>query len=390
MGDWPLKGGVALVGAGVSRFERRTSRSNLAFAAEALRNALSDCGLRKERLDGLITNVGSPLGADYDRMAEAFGLDLRFASQTWTHGRFVGSVVQHAALAVAAGLADYVACVVGLSFTRLGMMGGPTDVEGERQGGGSHGEVPYYGLTAPGGGAAMSMRRYFDRYGGGPAELAAVPIALRKHARLNPRALMQKPMTLEDYLAAPLVIEPLRLFDFSLMSDGGACVILTTVERARDLAKPPVLVKGMQGLKAGRGEFIFSRPGLGSWQQPTFDFAGEDHPVYRMADVRPADIDALYVYDAFSPNIIFTLERFGFAPPGEALAWVQGGRIELGGELPVNTNGGLLSEAHVTGWNHMVEIVRQLRHECGERQVPDAELLQWATPFGDSLIFGRA
>ena len=389
MVSWPLQGRVAIVGAGVSRFERHTSRSNLALAAEALKNALADCGLRKDQLDGLITNIGSPLGADYDRMAEAFGLDLRFASQTWTHGRFVGTVLQHAVLAVAAGLADYVACLVGLSFTRLGMMGGPTDVEGDRQGGGSHGEVPYYGMTAPGGGAAMSMRRYFDRYGGGPEDLAAVPMALRKHARLNPQALMQKPMSREDYLAAPYIIEPLRLFDFSLMSDGGACVIVTSTEHARDLAKPPILIKGMQGLKAGPNEFIFSRPGLGSWQQPTYDFTGEDQPVYRLADARPADIDALYVYDAFSPNVLFTLERFGFAPAGEALAWVQDGRIELGGELPVNTNGGLLSEAHVTGWNHMVEIVRQLRHECGERQVAGAELLQWATPFGDSLIFGR-
>lgn len=389
MADWRLKDRVAIVGVGVSRFERRTTRSNLALAADALRNALDDCGLGKDRLDGLATNVGSPLGADYDRMAEAFGLDLRWSAQTWTHGRFVGTTLQHAALAVTAGLADYVACLVGLSFTGLGTMGGPTDVEGERQGGGSHGEVPHYGMTAPGGGAAMSMRIYFDRYGGGPKDLGAVPMAIRKHARLNPQALMQKPMGLEDYLQAPYIIEPLRLFDFSVMSDGGACVIVTTAERARDLAKTPVMIKGMQGLKAGRDEFIFSRPGLGAWQQRAYDFTGEDHPVYRLAEVRPADVDALYVYDAFSPNVLFTLERFGFAPPGEALAWVQGGRIELGGELPINTNGGLLSEAHVTGWNHMVEIARQLRHECGERQVEGAELMQWATPFGDSLIFGR-
>lgn len=389
MAGWPLKDRVALVGVGASRFERRTTRSNLALAAEALRNALDDAGLRKDDIDGLVTNVGWPLGVDYDRMAEAFGLDLRFADQTWTHGRFVGPTLQHAVLAVASGLATYVACLAAACFSRLGMMGGPMDLEGERQGGGSHGETPHYGMTAPGAGAAMSMRIYLHRYGGRPEDLAAVPIALRKHARLNPNAVMQKPMDRAAYLAEPYIVEPLRRADFAIMSDGAACVLVTTAERARDLRQAPVLVKGMQGLRAGREEFIFARPGLGAWQQRRLVFHGEDHPAYRMAEVAPADIDGLYVYDAFSPNVLFTLERFGFVPPGEALAWVQGGRIELGGELPVNTNGGLLSEAHVTGWNHIIEIVRQLRGQCGERQVRDAALMQWATPFGDALIFGR-
>jgi acetyl-CoA acetyltransferase len=197
-------------------------------------------------------------------------------------------------------------------------------------------------MTAPGAGAAMSMRIYFHRYGGGPEELAAVPLAIRKHARLNPQAVMQKPMDMASYLAEPYIVEPLRRADFAIMSDGAACVIVTTAERARDLRPRPVLVKGMQGLRAGREEFIFARPGLGAWQQRQPELAPEDHLAYRMAGVTPADVDGLYVYDAFSPNVLFTLERFGFVAPGEALAWVQGGRIELGGELPVNTNGGLL------------------------------------------------
>ncbi|MBI2321665.1 MAG: thiolase family protein [Chloroflexi bacterium] len=389
MAGWALKDRVALAGVGVSRFERRTARSNLALAAEALRNALEDAGLRKDDVDGLLTNVGWPLGVDYDRLAEAFGLDLRFADQTWTHGRFVGPTLQHAVLAVAGGLATCVACLAAVCFSRLGTMGGPMDVEGERQGGGSHGETPHYGMTAPGAGAAMSMRIYLHRYGGRPEDLAAVPIALRRHARLNPNAVMQKPMDLAAYLAEPYIVEPLRRADFAVMSDGAACVLVTAAERARDLRQAPVLVKGMQGLRAGREEFIFARPGLGAWQQRLPEFRGEEHAAYRVAEVTPADIDGLYVYDAFSPNVLFALERFGVVPPGEALAWVQGGRIELGGDLPVNTNGGLLSEAHATGWNHIVEIVRQLRGQCGERQVRDAEIMQWATPFGDALAFGR-
>jgi acetyl-CoA acetyltransferase len=380
---------VAVVGVGVSAFERRSARSPLALAAEAFKNALADAGLEKSAIDGLLTNIGYPLGVDYDRLAEALGLNIRYAAQTWTHGRFVGPTVIHGALVVAAGLASYVACLVGLSFSRLGMMGGAGDVEANRQGGGPHGEVPYYGMTAPGAGAAMAWRIYLDRYGADPAKLGAIPVAFRRHARLNPQAIMQKPLTLEDYLRSPYLIEPLRLLDFCLMNDGGACLILTSAERARDCRKPPVFIKGFQGLRAGREEFIFARPGLGAWQQSVSEAGDEDQPVYRMAGLDRSDIGALYVYDAFSPLVVFTLERFGFAPPGEGLDWVQGGRVELGGELPVNTNGGLLSEAHISGWNHLVELVRQLRGECGDRQVRDLKYAQWATCFGDSVIFGR-
>lgn len=374
------------MGAGVSVFERGASRSPLSYAAEALRQALEDAGLERDDVDGLVTNVGSPLAVDYDRMAEAFGFELRFASQTWTHGRFVGPTLQHAAMAVALGLADVVACVVGLSFTELGMMGGHQDDEGERQGGGSHGELPHYGLTSPGAGAALSFRVYCERYGLDPGGLAAVPVTLRRHAQRNPQALMTRPLERADYEAQPFVVEPLRRPDFSLLSDGGACVLVTSLDRARDGRKPPAVVGGMQGLRGGRDEFIFAPPGLGVFQQTT-ERRAEEHPVYAMAGLAgPQDVDCLQLYDAFSPNVLYTLERFGFAGEGEALDFVQDGRIDLGGQVPVNTAGGLLSEAHVVGWNHIVEAVRQIRGEAGERQVDGCEVVQWATPFGDSVI----
>jgi acetyl-CoA acetyltransferase len=212
---------------------------------------------------------------------------------------------------------------------------------------------------------------------------------MRRHARLNPQALMTRPMTLEDYEAQPYIVEPLRRPDFSLMSDGGACVLVTAAERARDRGRPAVLIGGMQGLRAGRDEFIFAPPGLGVFQQGT-ERRPEHHPVYAMAGLSgPEDVDSLQLYDAFSPNVLFTLERFGFVGEGEALDWVQDGRIEIGGELPVNTAGGLLSEAHITGWNHIVEAVRQIRGEAGERQVAGCEVVQWATPFGDSVVLHR-
>ncbi len=166
-------------------------------------------------------------------------------------------------------------------------------------------------------------------------------------------------------------------------------MIVTTAERARDLKKPPVYISGMQGLPAGRHEFIWTYPGFGVAQQEVWDYKPDLQPVYRMAGVTPKDIDALFTYDAFSILVWTALERFGFCGLGEAAAFTQEGRIELGGELPMNTNGGLLSEAHIMGWNHQVEIVRQLRGECGPRQIPHAEIIQWANAYGDSLIYRR-
>jgi acetyl-CoA acetyltransferase len=246
-------------------------------------------------------------------------------------------------------------------------------------------------MTSPAAGAALAAQRYFALYGATSAELAAVPIAFRKHARLNPAALMTKPLTLDDHQRSRWIIEPLHLYDCCVVSDGAACVLVTTAERARDGRKPPVRIAGMQGMRAGRAEVLFGRPGLGLWQQPAdrWTTSDEDLLVYRMASLGSRDVGALYTYDAFSPLVWFVLERFGFCGAGEAAAWVQGGRIELGGELPMNTSGGLLSEAHVSGWNSIVELVRQLRGEAGSRQIDGLEAAQWATCWGDSLVFRR-
>jgi len=185
-----------------------------------------------------------------------------------------------------------------------------------------------------------------------------------------------------------MIVDPLRLFDCCLITDGAAVVLVTSAERARDLKQPPVRIAAMQGLRSGRDEFIFAPPNLGINQQA----AGASTPreidleVFRKAGVEHDDIDALYTYDAFSPLVLFVLERFGYCAAGEAADFVQGGRIGPGGALPVNTSGGLLSEAHVGGWNSITEMVRQLRGTAGDGQIPDAKLLQWATCWGDSVI----
>jgi acetyl-CoA acetyltransferase len=381
---------AAITGVGTSRFLNRSTETPMQLAVHAFKAALTDAGLTRDDVDGLVINIGWPLGVDYDRFAEALGLRIRFADQSWTHGRFVGPTLQHAAMAVASGLARCVACVCGVSFIQeRGLLGGPGDVEGTREEGGTHEENPVYGLTAPAAGAALSAQRYFALYGATSAELAAVPVAFRKHAALNPAAIMRTPITVDDHQKSRFVVEPLHLFDCCLVSDGAAVVLVTTAERARDGARAPVFIGGMQGMRAGRDEFLFGLPGLGVAKQREFRYTPteEELLVYRMAGVEREDVDAFYTYDAFSPLVWFVLERFGFCGLGEAARWTQKGRIELGGELPMNTSGGLLSEAHVSGWNSIAEIVRQLRGECGDRQVQDARIMQWATAWGDSIIF---
>ena len=388
---WDLKDKAAVCGVGHSPYGRRLNRSPIDLAGEAIRHALDDAGLGRDDLDGLIVSFGSPIGADADTLAYTLGLKLRLYNQTWAHGRFTASCLQWAAMAVNAGLANAVACLAAVSFSgfRKPMMGGAGDAEGAREAGGGHGEDPVFGMTSPGAGAALVARKYFARFGATSRQLAAVAVAFRQHAALNPAAIMREPITVDDHQNSRFVCEPLHLLDYCLINDGAACVIVTTSERARDLKKPPVYLSGLQGLPAGREEFIWTYPGFGVSQQTGFDDKPGLQPVYQMAGVTPKDIDALFTYDAFSILVWTALERFGFCGQGEAAAFTQDGRIELGGALPMNTNGGLLSEAHIMGWNHQVEIVRQLRGECGKRQVADAQVMQWANAYGDSLIYRR-
>jgi acetyl-CoA acetyltransferase len=388
---WDLKDQTAIAGVGNSPYGRGLMRSPIDLASEAIANALDDAGLARDDLDGMAVSFGSPTGADGDSLAPLLGLSLRAFTQTWAHGRFTASCIQWAAMMVSAGMANAVACLAAVSFSGIKRprMGGSGDREGAREGGGGHGQDPVYGMTTPGAGAALVARRYFERYGANSRQLAAIPVAFRKHAALNPLAIMRDPFGVDGHQESRFVCEPLHLLDYCLINDGAACVIVTSADRARDLRRPPVYIAGMQPLPAGREEFIWAYPGLGVAQQTTFDYEAGLQPVYKMANITPNDLDALFSYDAFSILPWIALERFGLCKPGEAAAFTQDGRLELGGALPMNTHGGLLSEGHIMGWNHQVEIVRQLRGECGGRQIRGAEIIQWANAYGDSLIYRR-
>jgi acetyl-CoA acetyltransferase len=327
-------------------------------------------------------------------MARLVGLDVGFTSQTWSHGRFCATVIQHAAMAIGAGLAENVACIATFRnsvFARHGMAGFPGFEENFREGGGPHAETPHAGLAAPIGGAAMSTQRYLHHYGIDREKLAAVAIAQRNSASRNPLALRRTPISLDDYRGSPCVVDPLRRLDCSSPVDTAVAVILTSADRARDLRRREVVLRSFQGLAAGQNEFVFGQPGLGIQQRDVFPYKplGAGERVFRIGGIAPSDVDTLHCYDGFAPQVLWTLERFGFVPPGEAADWIQNGRIELGGELPVNTSGGHLSEGHSNGWGQTLEIVRQLRGEAGERQIAHCELALWATTFGDAILYGK-
>jgi acetyl-CoA acetyltransferase len=380
-----LRGATAIVGVGASRFTRQVERTNEALAAESILACLTDAGRAVSDVDGLIVCMGWPTGVNYDRVAEHIGLDVSMVYESWAHGRFTNPSLHLAAMAITSGMASTVLCVAVAGFAKKKVLGGPGSTEEYRPAGGPHGEAPHVGLTAPMSGAATSMAKYFARYGGTSADLAAFAVHQRAHAALNPAAIMRSPMTVDDYLTAPYVIEPLRRFDCSLVSDGAVSVLLTSADVAADTVADPVYLLGMQSMHASRNDHSFALPGLGIFSQDEYTYT-PDTTSLDMAGAGHDDVDVLGVYDAFSVQTLATLERFGFCAPGEGLDWVRDGRIGLGGALPVNTAGGHLSEAHVGGWGQVVELVRQLRGECGERQVPDVRIGMYAHSLGDATV----
>ena len=387
------RAGAAVVGIGTVGFGRMAGQSVASMADRAVSAALEDSGLERRQIDALLVHIGSPRGLDYDELAMLLGLEVGYASQTWGHGRFHSTVIVNAAMVLELGLGDYALCVAAFknsSFDRVGSIGHAAFFEGMREAGGPHAETPYAGMAAPVAGAALSTQRYLHRYGIDRERLAAVALAQRRAAQQNPLAVMREPLSRAQYDGSRFIVEPLRLYDCSVPVDTAVAVILTRADRAAHLRAPVVYVRGYQGLHAGADEFIFGQPGLGINQAGVFDYTplGAREPVYQRAGVTSSEVQTLHCYDGFSPQVLWTLERFGFCAPGEAAEWVADGRIELDGEFPVNTSGGHLSEGHANGWGHMLEIVRQLRGQAGPRQIAGLRLAQWATTLGDSIIYG--
>ncbi len=357
-----LRDRVAIVGVGATKQGTLPGSTSLGLAIDAFRLAITDAGLRKDEVDGLLTMppTGAPEGArHYLRLGEALGIDPRYTGTLVMGGGTAGALIQMGAMAIAAGLATYVACVFGDAARSGGQRFAGAAGWGDSWG--------IWGMFSPAANSALGARRHMALYGTTSRQLAEVAVACRRHASLNPGAVMREPITVEDHQASRMIVDPLRLLDCCLITDGGVAIILGPAERARDLAQPVVLLSGM-----GQGYTTRNLEREDWWYCPQQRDAVQG--AYRMAAVGPRDVDVAQLYDNFSIAVVLWLEHAGFCPVGEGGRFVEGGRIQLGGELPVNTAGGNLSESYMEGWLHVVEGVRQLRGACGPRQVQGAEV----------------
>jgi acetyl-CoA acetyltransferase len=371
---------AAIVGIGETEYVRGAGSTPVEMMVEAAHAALADAGLRGRDLDGIIP---PPVYTTAEELATTLGVvDLRHAVTVEMGGASPVAAIGHAARAVTEGIASAVLVVVGWNgYTAMRPKPGARRVR-----------VPEfqatvrafrdfyrpYGAVLPVQVYSWIATRYQRLYGVPPDAPGTVAVAMRKHARMNPKAVMrEKPLTMEDYLASRWVSEPMRLYDCCLETDGACAVIVTSTERARDLAKPPVAVLGAAEGHPYPADDIPARTDM-------LKIGLHDAGPRALAEagVQAASADLLGIYDCFTWTVLWQIEALGLCRRGEAKDWVRGGRIELGGEMPINVNGGLLSEAHVWGLNNVVEVVRQLRHEAGARQVAGAELAI-VTGYGD-------
>jgi acetyl-CoA acetyltransferase len=369
---------VAVVGVGHTRYGKLPEYNAYELGFWALKEALADCGLRFEDIDGLIVNRIP----DYQRFCEIAGLNPSYVNITPGQGRFSGICIETAAALIQGGLATTVALVYGNNGRSGGDRYGGV---GDTYGSGGGGQWFAYGMTSPGAFHALMARRHMELYGTTADQLGTVSKTFRDHAALNPSAVMRIPFTLAEYHASRFICEPLHLLDYCLINDGGVALILTSGERARDLAQPAVHVRGYGMATALAGS---SFPPGDFWHAPMRQAAAKS---FDMAQVERSDISALMIYDNFTPTVLFCLEGFGYCGEGESGPFVAEGQLALGARYPTNTSGGHLSESYMQGWALNLEAVLQVRGACGERQVRDCTFAHYmaAAPVVTSIIYGR-
>jgi acetyl-CoA acetyltransferase len=367
-----LSGKAAIVGVGATEFSKDSGRSELRLAAEAVRTAIADAGLTPNDVDGLVTFTQDT--NTEAAVAREVGIpSLSFFSRIHYGGGAACATVQQAAMAVATGVADVVVCYrafnerSGQRFGQVqtGLAGAPTSA-------GVDNSWSYpMGLSTPAGWVAMIAQRYMHVYGATSEDFGRVAVADRKHAATNPKAFFHgRPITLEEHQASRWIVEPLHLLDCCQESDGGVAVVVTSVERARDLPHPPVVIRAAaQG--SGADQFTMTsyyRDGLTGL--PEMGIVGEQ--LWRQAGLAPEDVDVAVLYDHFTPFVLIQLEELGFCPRGEARHFIADGALELGGRLPLNPHGGQLGEAYIHGMNGIAEGARQVRGTA-VNQVEDVE-----------------
>lgn len=349
------------------------------YGAVAFCEALKDAGIDRSEIDGLI--VG-PTTA-YERVGEVLGLNVRWGGQA---DAMLG--IMEACMAIKAGLCEVVALVYGNDQRSAAVNYGGSNA----QGGNAFLSYVYHapwGFTSQGALYAMMFRRFMECEGLTEAELGEVAVAQRLAASLNPNALMRKTITIEDYLASDYICEPLHLFDYCLINDGGVALIVAEHARGKKISDRAVTIEGV-----GRSDLNHNstslKPRLIDYYRSAQGAVAEQ--VFAMASLGPEDMDALQIYDSFSCHIPLALEGYGYCRLGEAGKFMREHGISLAKGLPVNTGGGHLSESYMQGWNHQIEAVRQVRGEGGARQVPDCRHVHYSSDVAGkavSIIYGR-
>ncbi len=363
-----LRGRTAIVGAADTEVGVVKHMGATQLCVNAILRALADAGVHKSAVDGLITcnSMAEPYLYHAEAIAEYLQIFPRYCISVGAGGGTTFTALHQAASAIASGICHTV--VIAMADSLRSGMSRERALAAQSSTGHPQFERPY-GVPVPGY-YALLARAHMHEYGTTAEHLAAVAVAMRKHAGRNPTAQMRTPISIEDVLASRLIADPLHLLDCSLVSDGGSAVVVTSAERARDFNHKPVYLLGV-----GEGH---SHEHISQAHSLTTSAAVDSgRRAFEMAGVGPADIDFAEIYDCFTPVVLIELEDLGFCAKGEGGPFVAAGSIDPDGPLPVNTHGGLLSHCHPGNPGSMfalTEAVTQLRGAAGERQVPEANL----------------
>jgi len=363
------KNKIVIAGIGETEQGKIPDKSSFHFLSLASKLAIEDAGIKKSDVDGLVTafSLVEHTFMHCTTFADYFGLRPKFFSSVAVGGATAVWMAAEAAMAIAAGQAEVVLCVRGDNTLSGISSSGMVALIREM----CHAEFEFpYGLTTPGG-YALAARRYLHDFGATREHLAAVAVTMRKHAALKENAMNKEPLTIEEVMSSRVIADPLTKYDCSIISDGGAAFIVTTEAKAKQLGikNPLAYLWGM-----GQGYSHQYLTSLRDLDQIYNAINNSGQRAFQTAGIGPKDVDVAFLYDCFTITVLLELEGLGFVPKGEGGPFALEGRMEIGKDLPVNTHGGLLSQAHLGAMHHVVEATLQLRGAAGPRQVKDAKV----------------
>lgn len=363
------KNKIVIAGVGETEQGKIPDRSSFHFLSQASKLAIEDAGIKKTDVDGLVTafSLVEHTFMHCTTFADYFGMKPKFFSSVAIGGATAVWMAAESAMAIAAGQAEVILCVRGdntlSGISSSGMLALIREM--------CHGEFEFpYGLTTPGG-YALVAQRYLHDFGATREQLASVAVTMRKHAALKENAMSKDPLTIEDVMNSRIIAEPLTKYDCSLISDGGAAFIVTTEDKAKEL-----------GIENGLAYLLGMGQGYSHQYMTTLENLDQIYDAinlsgqkaFQTAGLGVDDVDLAYLYDCFTITVLLELEGLGFVPKGEGGSFALEGRMEIGKDLPVNTHGGLLSQAHLGAMHHVVEATLQLRGDAGPRQVENSEV----------------